>query len=208
MLQRVVDPPARTVVRGLTRPRSRALIPGEIVRDGSFVGVIAEREEVAVRAAAAAQRLATWSAPMKAPADLRAAIAVDSAEVEVVVAKGDVSTTGRRIATEIERPYISHASIAPSCAIAQWRDGSLEVHSHSQGVHDLRNALAMVLGVDAGKVVVIHAAGAGTYGHSGQDDVAYEAALLARAVPGRPVRLLWSRAADFALAPTGGPARS
>src|SRR5690606_3932823 len=55
----------------------------------------------------------------------------------------------------------------------------------------------------AGNVVVIHAPGAGTYGHSGQDDVAYEAALLARAVPGRPVRVLWSRAADFSLAPLG-----
>ncbi len=202
---RVLDPPARDrrLVSFDAVAVQRAHPGVRVVQDGSFVGVIAEREDVAVRAIATAQRLATWSAPMTVPADLRAAIAVDSAEVEVVVAKGDANAPGRRIATEIERPYIAHASIAPSCAIATWRDGALEAYSHSQGVHDLRNALAAVFGIDAGKVVLIHAAGAGTYGHSGQDDVVYEAALLARAVPGRPVRLLWSRAADFSLAPTG-----
>ncbi len=202
---RVLDPPARD--RRLESfdavALQRAFHGVKVVQDGSFVGVIAEREDVAIRAIAMAQRLAMWSAPIPVPTDLRAAIAVDSSEVEVVVARGDDNAPGRRIATEIERPYIAHASIAPSCAVALWRDGTLEVYSHSQGVHDLRAALAMVLVIDIGKVVVIHAPGAGTYGHSGQDDVVYEAALLARAVPGRPVRLLWSRAADFSLAPTG-----
>jgi nicotinate dehydrogenase subunit B len=202
---RVLDPPARD--RRLVTFHDAALrraYPGvQVVRDGSFVGVIAEREDVAVRAIAAAQRLATWTASAPVPADLRAAIAVDSAEVEVVVAKGDAEAPGRRIATEIERPYIAHASVAPSCAIAAWRDGALEVYSHTQSVHDLRWALAKQFAIDVDTIVVIHAAGAGTYGHSGQDDVAYEAALLARAVPGRAIRLLWSRAADFSLAPNG-----
>jgi nicotinate dehydrogenase subunit B len=202
---RVLDPPARD--RRLVTFDEGALgqaFPGvQLVRDGSFVGVIAEREDVAVRAIAAAQRLATWTASAPVPADLGAAIAVDSAEVEVVVANGDADAPGRRIVTEIERPYIAHASVAPSCAIAVWRGDALEVHSHTQSVHDLRWALAKQFVIDADQVVVIHAAGAGTYGHSGQDDVAYEAALLARAVPGRAIRLLWSRAADFSLAPTG-----
>ena len=203
---RVLDPPARDrrLVTFDEAALRRAFPNVQVVRDGSFVGVIADREDVAVRAIAAAQRFATWTAGAPVPADLRAAIAVDSSTPEEIVVKGDVeAATGRRVATEVERPYIAHASVAPSCAIAVWRDGALEAHSHSQGVHDLRNALAMVLGVDVGKVVVIHAPGAGTYGHSGQDDVTYEAALLARAIPGRPVRLLWSRAADFSLAPTG-----
>ncbi len=202
---RVLDPPARD--RRLVTFDDAALgqaFPGvQVVRDGSFVGVLAEREDVAVRAAASGLRLATWTAGAPVPADLRAAIAADTAEVEVVIANGDADAPGRRIITEIERPYIAHASVAPSCAIAKWRDGGLEVYSHTQSVHDLRWALAKQFAIDVDKVVVIHAAGAGTYGHSGQDDVAYEAALLARAVPGRPVRLLWSRAADFSLAPTG-----
>ena len=203
---RVLDPPARDRrLVSFDEAALRRAFPGvQVVRDGSFVGVIAEREDVAVRAIAAAQRLATWTESAVVPANLRAAIAVDSSAPEVIVVKGDVEVAeGRAVKTEVERPYIAHASVAPSCAIAVWRDGALEVHSHSQGVHDLRNALAMVLGVDAAKVVVIHAPGAGTYGHSGQDDVAYEAALMARAVEGRPLRLLWSRFADFSLAPTG-----
>jgi nicotinate dehydrogenase subunit B len=176
----------------------------QVVRDGSFVGFIADREDVVVRAIARARRLATWSQGFEVPALMREAIAADSSEPEIVFEKGDVAVAGgRRIATEIERPYLTHASIAPSCAIALWRGDELEIHSHSQAVHDMRAPLAKALGIDPGKVVVIHAPGAGTYGHSGQDDVAYEAALLARTVPGRPVRVLWSRAADFSLAPLG-----
>jgi nicotinate dehydrogenase subunit B len=128
---RVLDPPARD--RRLVSFDEAALqraYPGiQVVRDGSFVGVIAEREDMAVRAIAAAQRLATWTESAPVPADLRAAIAVDSSTPEVIVVKGDVAVAeGRRVATEVERPYIAHASVAPSCAIAVWRDGALEVH--------------------------------------------------------------------------------
>lgn len=203
---RVLDPPAssRRLETFDEDALKRAFPAVQVVRDGSFVGIIADREDVAVRAIGRARRLATWSAGFRVPALMREAIAADSGQPEIVIEKGDVAAvTGRRIATEIERPYIAHASIAPSCAIALWRGDALEIHSHSQAVHDMRAPLAKALGIDAGKIVVIHAAGAGTYGHSGQDDVAYEAALLARTVPGRPVRVLWSRAADFSLAPLG-----
>lgn len=203
---RVLDPPASgRRLEAFDEAALKAAFPSvQVVRDGSFVGVIAEREDVAVRAIERARRLATWSEGFQVPALMREAIAADSAEPEIVVEKGDVTAAeGRTITTEIERPYIAHASIAPSCAIATWRDDTLEIRSHSQAVHDMRAPLAKALGIDAGNVVVIHAAGAGTYGHSGQDDVAYEAALLARTVPGRPVRVLWSRAADFSLAPLG-----
>jgi len=176
----------------------------QIVRDGSFVGVIAEREDIAVRAIARAARLAGWSGGFEVRQVMRNAIAADSSAVEFVAGRGDFeSAHGRRITTEIERPYLSHASIAPSCAIARWEGDALEIHSHSQAVHDMRAPLATAFGIDADKIVIIHVPGAGTYGHSGQDDAAYEAALLARAVPGRPVRVLWSRAADFSLAPLG-----
>lgn len=203
---RVLDPPApgrrllaldETGIEG-TFPNVR------IVRDGSFVGVLALREEEAVDGVAAMRMRAQWSDSEDVPHDLASAIAVDSSSVEEVVRKGDTALAeGRTIKTEIERPYLAHASIAPSCAIARWSEGSLEVHSHSQAVHDLRTALATAFGVEPAKVTVIHAPGAGTYGHSGQDDVAYEAALLARAVPGQAVRLLWSRFADFVLSPLG-----
>lgn len=203
---RTLDPPASgRHLEAFDEAAFKRVFPTvQVVRDGSFIGIIADREDVAVNAIARAQRLATWSQGFAVPALMREAIAADSSEPELVTEKGDVASAGgRRITTEIERPYLAHASIAPSCAIATWRGDALEIRSHSQAVHDMRAPLAKALGIDAGNVVVIHAAGAGTYGHSGQDDVAYEAALLARAVPGRPVRVLWSRAADFSLAPLG-----
>lgn len=203
---RTLDPPAssRHLESFDEAALKRAFPSVQVVRDGSFIGIIAEREDVVLRAIARAARLATWSQGFAVPSLMREAIAVDAAEPEIVMEKGDVASAGgRSIKTEVERPYIAHASIAPSCAIATWLGDSLEIYSHSQAVHDMRAPIAKALGIDAGKVVVIHAPGAGTYGHSGQDDVAYEAAMLARAVPGRPVRVLWSRAADFSLAPLG-----
>jgi len=203
---RTLDPPAsgRRLEAFDEAAFKRAFPTVQIVRDGSFIGIVAEREDLVVRAIAHAARLATWSHGFAVPALMRDAIARDAAEPETIIEKGDVaSAEGRLITTEIERPYIAHASVAPSCAIATWRGDALEIYSHSQAVHDMRAPLAKAFGIEAGNVVVIHAPGAGTYGHSGQDDVAYEAAILARAVPGRPVRLLWSRAADFSLAPMG-----
>ncbi len=203
---RTLDPPAsgRRLDAFDEAAFKRAFPTVQVVRDGSFLGIIAEREDLVVRAITHAARLATWSQGFAVPALMRAAVAADAAEPETVIEKGNVAAAeGRLISTEIERPYIAHASVAPSCAIATWRGDALEIHSHSQAVHDMRAPLAKALGIAAGNVVVIHVPGAGTYGHSGQDDVAYEAALLARAVPGRPVRLLWSRAADFSLAPLG-----
>lgn len=203
---RVLDPPApgRRIEAFDAEALRRAFPDVRIVRDGSFVGVVTEREDVAVRAIERARQLTTWTKGVASPDSLRAMIAADSSRAEVVATKGDVDTAvGHSITTEIERPYLAHASIAPSCAIGHWRDGTLEFHSHSQAVHDLRKVLAIAFAVDESRIVGIHAPGAGTYGHSGQDDVVYEAALLARSVPGRPVRLLWSRAADFSLSPLG-----
>jgi nicotinate dehydrogenase subunit B len=203
---RTLDPPAsgRHLEAFDEAALKRAFPNVQLVRDGSFIGIIAEREDVAARAIAQAARLATWSQGYSVPSLMREAVDADPVKPEMVIEKGDVvSAEGRTFTTEIERPYIAHASIAPSCAIAVWRGNALEIHSHSQAVHDMRAPLAKALGIDAGNVVVIHVPGAGTYGHSGQDDAAYEAAMLARAVPGRPVRVLWSRAADFSLAPLG-----
>lgn len=203
---RVLQPPARSRrVVSFDEAALRQRYPDVVVvRDGSFVGVIAKREEIAVKAIVAADWLVEWTTSTAGHGDWREAIALDSSVAEEVLVKGSPSAQGgRRIATEIVRPYIAHASLAPSCAVATWHGNKLEVYSHSQGVHDLRAGLSLALGIEADDIVVIHAPGAGTYGHSGQDDVAYEAALLARAVPGKPVRVLWRRAEDFALSPLG-----
>ena len=93
--------------------------------------------------------------------------------------------------------------MAPSCAIARWDGEQVTVWSHSQGVFALRDALAAGLRLDPAQVTVHHAEGAGAYGHNGADDAALDAVLLARAVPGRPVRVLWSREDEMSWAPLG-----
>jgi nicotinate dehydrogenase subunit B len=96
-----------------------------------------------------------------------------------------------------------HASLGPSAAVAQRVDAKLTVWTHSQGVYPLRAALAQVLGTDEDDIRAIHVDGPGCYGHNGADDVALDAALLARAAPGRPVSLKWTRAGEHAWEPYG-----
>mgnify|MGYP003334407028 CR=1 FL=1 len=111
-----------------------------------------------------------------------------------------------RLDGEFTRPFLAHAAIAPSCAVAQFAPGGgLTVWAHTQGVYRLRFEVAKVLGLDPGAVRVVHAQGPGVYGHNGADDVALDAALLARAVPGRPVRVQWMRDDEFGWEPFGTP---
>jgi CO/xanthine dehydrogenase Mo-binding subunit len=101
------------------------------------------------------------------------------------------------------RPYHMHAALGPSAAMAQMEDGRLTVWTHSQGVYPLRAALALVLKLDEAAIRVIHVEGPGCYGHNGADDAALDAALLARALPGRPVMLKWMRADEHGWEPYG-----
>ncbi|MGZ5597720.1 MAG: molybdopterin cofactor-binding domain-containing protein [Usitatibacter sp.] len=174
------------------------------VVNGSFVGVIALRPADAAEAIAEAARRCTWSAGAEAPADPVEAMWSSKSPSVVTFESGDVSAAaGRRFETAVSRPYLAHASIGPSCSVALWKGDRLSVWTHSQGVFPLRQALAMTLGIAADHIDVIHADGAGCYGHNGADDVALEAALLARAVPGSPVRVLWSRADELMHSPLG-----
>jgi nicotinate dehydrogenase subunit B len=96
-----------------------------------------------------------------------------------------------------------HASIGPSAALARFDGERLEVSCASQGVSVLALSLAQVLKMEPSQVRVVHVEGAGCYGHNGSDDTALEAALLARALPGRPVLLKWTRQDEHAFEPYG-----
>lgn len=177
------------------------------VRDGSFLGIVCESE---VQAEAALIRLATaarWTGGFELPDqhDLSAWLQTEPAEASVVdLREGPApSAATRRLVRRYLKPYLAHASIGPSCAIATWAEDGLRVVTHSQGVFNLRADLALVFGMPESEIVVGHAEGAGCYGHNGADDAALDAALLARAVPGRPVRLRWSRADELARSPFG-----
>jgi CO/xanthine dehydrogenase Mo-binding subunit len=107
------------------------------------------------------------------------------------------------INAEFHRPYLQHASIGLCCALAQWTDDAqqLEVWSHSQGIYNLRRDITLAFDMSPEQVQVSHAEGAGCYGHNGADDVAFDAAWLAQLVPGRPVRVQWTRQAELGHAP-------
>ena len=107
------------------------------------------------------------------------------------------------VAATYARPYHMHASLGPSAAVAQWVDHKLTVWSHTQGPYPLRAELALVLELPEDAIHVIHMDGPGCYGHNGADDAALDAALLARALPGRPVSLKWMRADEHAWEPYG-----
>ena len=180
-----------------------------VLRSGSFLGLVAQTEYQALQARSRLAALALWqeepSLPeMQALADYLRQGPVDTSTVSLKAGEG--AALAHSLAASYQRPFLAHASIAPSCAVATYTPGQptqLEVWSHTQGVFNLRADLATMLGLAPEAVRVRHADGAGCYGHNGADDVAGDAALLARAVPGRPVRLQWSREDELSCAPVG-----
>ena len=178
-----------------------------VVRDGSFSGVVSETEHGAEVALQALRKGATWSdgEPLPDESDLAAFLKVQPTETTVIDKRTAPSsgTKTRTIRRQYVRPYIAHASIAPSCAIAQWNGDRVHVWTHSQGVYLLRADLALVLKLPVESIIVEHLEGAGCYGHNAADDVALDAALLAKAAGGRPVRVQWSREGEMSDAPFG-----
>jgi nicotinate dehydrogenase subunit B len=200
---------ARARLVGLKEDTARA-VPGfiAVMRDGSFAGVVCETEASATAALNALRKGATWSQGDALPDenDLAAFLKAQPVESTVIDTRTAASTAPkvRTLKRQYTRPYIAHASIAPSCAVAQWTDeDSVHVWTHSQGVYLLRNDLSLVLKLPLEKITIEHLEGAGCYGHNPADDVALDAVLLAKATAGRPVRVQWSRADEMTHGPFG-----
>jgi CO/xanthine dehydrogenase Mo-binding subunit len=205
---RVVRPPRYgATLASLDEAKVKAL-PGVIavVRDGSFVGVVAEREEQAVRAREVLAAAATWNGGPELPDPARIFDHLKSLPAKTIVISNKQSALpvgARTIEATYTKPYMAHGSIGPSAALAEWQDGKVTVWTHSQGVFPLRAELVKALELPPANIRCIHVEGSGCYGHNGADDVALDAALLARAVPGKPVRLQWMRDDEFAWEPYG-----
>jgi len=183
-----------------------------VVRDGSLLGVVAGSESGAVAEAAALAEACRWEAPAEAlpdeaalPGWLRAQPAVTTvfAQDERAPAPNNHGPVARTFTAQFEKPYLAHASIGPSCALARYDGGELAVWTHSQAIFPLRRDLALALALPEAAIVLQHVEGAGCYGHNPADDVAFDAAWLALAVPGRAVRVQWSRADELGAAPFG-----
>ena len=186
-------------------------MPGVIAafNDGGFIGVVAQREEQAVKARRVALRAARWQEnPLPTDAAGIHEYLQSRASKEFVVVdherdQGAGAPAARTLEARYTKPYLAHAALGPSCALARIEDGVVEVWTHSQGVYPLRSDLASVLGVPVERVIVHHVEGAGCYGHNGADDAALDAVLLSRAVNGRPVQVQWMREDEFAWEPYG-----
>ena len=178
----------------------------KIIRDGNFVAVVAAREFQAVTAMRALARAASWQERPTLPAqdDIYALIlrspAQDTAILDV---HNPAPAAVRTLEATYRRPYQMHGSIGPACAVALYKDEGLTVWTHTQGVYPLRKAIAEMLRMPAEQVRCIHMEGAGCYGHNAADDAGGDAALIARALPDRPVRVQWMREDEHLWEPYG-----
>lgn len=179
--------------------------PGiRVVKDGAFIGLLGEDELAVERAAARVQEKLAWEGGAPLPDALHLGEWLHTQPVDPVIDRRgeDPRPATRTLAGSFLKPFIAHASMAPSCALTRW-DGkeALQVWTHSQGIYNLRADLSVVFALPPERIRVEHVEGAGCYGHNPADDVALDAALLARAVPGRTVRVQMSRDAELG----GGP---
>jgi nicotinate dehydrogenase subunit B len=209
---RVVRPPAIGASLDNVDEASIKDVAGvfKVVRQGNFLGVVAESEWGAIKAAEKLK--ASWSKSQTLPEaaklwdEVRASKVVkDEATMNVGNTAEAMSQTGAKaLKATYDFAIHTHGSIGPSCAVAEFKDGKLTSWSASQATHDLRKQLATMFGTPVESVRCIYIEGSGCYGRNGQEDAAADAALLAKAV-GRPVRVQWSRADEHGWDPKGPP---
>ncbi|MCP1843677.1 nicotinate dehydrogenase subunit B [Bradyrhizobium sp. USDA 4524] len=187
-------------------------IPGliKVVREGNFLGVVAATEWGAIQAARKLK--ATWSNWEGLPEQARLWDYVRSIKVNgdaVVSNIGDAakasSETSRHISATYDFAIHTHGSIGPSCAAVEIVDRKITCWSASQATHRLRRQLAVMMDVPLDHVHCLYVEGSGCYGRNGHEDAAGDAALLSRAVDGKPVRVQWMRADEHGWDPKGPP---
>lgn len=196
---RVVRPPspAATLIHldeGWEAPGCR------IWRDANFLAVTAAREADVDLAVERLRRHVIWAEAETLPneGDLPAWLRRGPHEdIELL----DEEPPEGAITATYTKPFLAHASIAPSVGMARWEGETLHIWTHSQGIYGLRDAVACSLGLQPNQVQVEHVQNAGCYGHNGADDAAFDAALLALRMPGQAVQVRWSREDELMWSP-------
>jgi nicotinate dehydrogenase subunit B len=185
-------------------------MPGvlKVVRNGSFLGIIASRQDQAYDASSALAKVAEWDVENDLPGDegiFDWLLSAPTRDEEIMNETADAANAPAKVfEATYERPYQMHASIGPSAAIATLADdGMLTIQTHSQSVFETAKAIALMLGLDPAKVRCQHIPGSGCYGHNMADDAAADAALLAAEMPGKPVRLQYTRPQEHKWEPYG-----
>ena len=181
----------------------------QTVRKGDFLAVVAKSEWGAIKAAKALKL--DWSAGTGLPDKAtvfdywrKQPIAKEEATQKVGDALAALATCEKRVKASYEFAVQTHASIGPSCAVADYSAGQLVVWSPSQATHSMQSELAAVTGVAVDKVRLLYVDGSGCYGRNGHEDATADAALIAVMI-GKPVRVQWMRADETARAPKSPP---
>jgi nicotinate dehydrogenase subunit B len=205
---RVIRPPGmRAKLLSVDESSIRGIPDVRIVRVESFLGVVAKDEWAAIRAAR--ELKAQWSDWRELPGSDGLERFVREGAVgrdETILNRGDsqngLAAASKRLSATYYWPFQSHASLGPSCAVADVRAEGTTIWTSSQGPHNLRTFLAKMFGIPAETMRVIFMQGAGSYGRNGNDDAAADALLLSRAVK-QPVRVQWMREDEHGWDPKG-----
>ena len=203
---RVVRQPNRgAIIDKVDEKAIRRAAKGKVdfVRHGNFLAIIGDDETAVDLAGTAAINAVTWqNVETPTAQQAEASWALQQPWIDRVFGAPASEPKGyQRFESTYSRGYLAHASISPSCGLAEYRDGHLTVWTHCQGVFPLRASLAKALGLDTSAITVKHVQGSGCYGHNGADDAAADAAIIAMQMPGRPIRVRWRREEEFVYEP-------
>jgi CO/xanthine dehydrogenase Mo-binding subunit len=201
--------PGMLHARVLRQPREGATLANfrtragvDVLREGQFVAFLSASEteaRLAVQNAAAEWEGGVALSPAMAEADWLVAQPANTRRF----GPEPVAGKGARLRRGYTKPYIAHASMGPSCAVARFEAGVLTVWTHTQGVYPMRAIIARIVKLKPEQVVLHHVPGPGSYGHNGADDAAIDAAVIALRRPGVPIRVLWQREDEHGFEPMG-----
>jgi nicotinate dehydrogenase subunit B len=205
---RVVRPPSYAAELRSIDPAPVERMPGvlKVMHDGNFLAVIADREFRAIKAMESLAANARWDEreTMPDPASFYSWLTQQPERaIEIKYQINPASPADKTLEAEYRRPHQMHASIGPACAVASFDGDRLTVWTHAQGMFPLRQAIAQLTKLPENRIRCIHMEGAGCYGHNGADDAAADAAHLAVARPGAPVRVQWMRDQEHRWEPYG-----
>jgi nicotinate dehydrogenase subunit B len=207
---RVVRPPAiGATLENVDESSVKNIKGAKVVRQGSFLAVVAESEWAAVKAAKALK--ATWTKWEGLPDQSKLWEHVRSTKVakdDVAVDRGDpkaaIAGAAKRLKATYDFAIHTHGSMGPACAVADVKEGKAEIWSPSQASHWLRKEVAVVLQMDPKDVRIQYLDGAGCYGRNGHEDATCDAALISK-LTGKPVRVQWMREDEHGWDPKGPP---
>ena len=217
---RVVRPPSYGATLASIDSAAIEKLPGvqRVIRDGNFLAVVATREFQAVKAMEALAAAAHWDERETLPDKAQFGAWLKTQEKKAYVIKDQkaaAAPAARTLTAEFHRPYHMHGSIGPSCGVALFTSasgadgaparegGQMTVWACSQGMFQLQEAVAELVRLPKNKVRCIHMEGSGCYGHNGADDAAADAAFIAAAMPGKPIRVQWMRSDEHLWEPYG-----